>query len=207
MHARRGMRQDITKDLKSRLEKPAVSVEVWRARLLVLIGGLLGIGALAGLTIWASLDLRQVFSQSSGIAPLALIIAATRVGLSAAAAVGLLAWLLNYQRQIASDDARVERDLERYRYDLDRASWTIETVLEIQGQEGRSIPEQWISGVTHNLFASSEARGEGTNALEALGSLLNFSGKLELGPAGPKLELSKSGLKRLAKSASAEASD
>ena len=126
-----------------------------------------------------------------------MIIAAARFGLAAAVTAGLLFYLLGWLRQIHAEDVAAERSLERYRYDIDRASWAIETILEAQGKEGGTVPEEWIYGVTRSLFAGDQ-KAQDQNPLEALGTLLNVAARAEIGPNGPRIEFEKRGLRKVA---------
>ena len=114
-------------------------------------------------------------------------------------------------RQIHDSDLRAERDHERYLYDIDRASWAIETVLEAQRREGDEppieIPNEWVQGVTRGLFTRSEARDPEETSLAAVGSLFNFAAEAELGPGGTKLKFNKPGLKALRRHARSDDED
>jgi hypothetical protein len=133
-----------------------------------------------------------------------LAFATSRFAIPAAAAAGLLFYILGWLKRLHSEDAQAERDLERYRYDIDRSSWAIETILEAQGKEGGTVPPEWITGVTHGLFTRAGNANEDRDAADALGSLLNFAAKAEFGPNGPKIEFSKRDLRRLSREASAD---
>lgn len=203
MHARREMRAEITKDLKLRLEKPGVSRQSHILRFGVISISFIGIlifGYVAAISI---VDLHNLYSSGSPD-PLVLGFASVRFALPAAAAAGLLFYVLGWLKRLHSEDVNSERDLERYRYDLDRASWAIETILEAQGKEGGTVPPEWITGVTHGLFAKSASNTEDRDASDALGSLLNFAAKAEFGPGGPKFEFNKRDLRRLSREAAAE---
>lgn len=203
MHARRQLRADITDALKVRLERPGVSRQATVLRLSVVfvaLVGVVGFGAAAAIGIP---DLHQAYANES---PNIFVIgfASARFAVPAAAAAGLLFYVLGWLRKIHSEDVQSERDLERYRYDLDRASWAIETILEAQGKEGGTVPPEWTSGVTHGLFARGPSANEDRDAADALGSLLNFAAKAEFGPGGPKIEFAKRDLRRLSREAAAD---
>lgn len=204
MHARRQLRGDITNDLKDRLSSPGVSKQAGLLRAGVIIGAAIGIVGSATISALSLGDLHTLYSSSSPN-PIILGFASARFILPTAAAAGLLFYILGWLRKLHADDVQAERDLERYRYDLDRASWAIETILEAQGKEGGTVPPEWISGVTHGLFARSGANTEDRDAADALGSLLNFAAKAEFGPGGPKFEFNKRDLRRLSREAAPEA--
>lgn len=209
MHARRQLRADITRMLGERLRRPPVSITTLALRFVVGIVTLLGIALASYIAFVSAREIALLLSNekdalATGFTPLnriALYIVMARLGASSAVAVGLLFYLLGWLRRMLDQDERVERELERYRYDIDRASWAIETILEVQNKEGGSIPTEWVSGVTHGLFRTSVARDEDTTALEALGALLNISAKAEIGPGGTKIEVGKKGLRQIGREA------
>ena len=219
MHVRRELRGQITKDLKERLERPQVSSQAAFLRISVSGLSLAAITALSVYATYAAIDLHDVMINAttktnpsmpvSVEAPIktitepVLFLAAGRFLFAAAAAAGLLFYLLGWLRRLHSEDVRNERELERYRYDIDRASWVVETILEARATEGE-VPKEWVEGVTHNLFARNEQRDSEQNALEAVAALLGISAKAELGPEGTKLELKRDGLRRLKKAAEGE---
>lgn len=200
MHVRRQLRADITAALKGRLREPIVSRSASQLRLMILIIGAIGLAATIGYAAFAAVDFHNLLN---GRAPstTVFVIAAVRFALPAAAAAGLFFYVLGWLKQIHSEDVRTERDLERYRYDVDRASWSIETIMEAQAREGAQVPSEWIDGVTRGLFDRSAFKPDDDNPLEALASLLNIAARAELGPAGPKIEIERRGLRRLGRSA------
>jgi hypothetical protein len=111
--------------------------------------------------------------------------------------ISLAAYLLNFLRQVHGEDLRAERELERYRYHVDRASWVIETALEAQLRDGEQepveIPPDWVQGVTRSLFQRREIRDPESNALAAVGSLFNFAAEAEVGPGGTRLKFKRPG--------------
>lgn len=203
MHARRQLRADITEALRTRLEKPGVSRQATSLRFSVVLVALIGATVFGAAAAIAIPDLHQAYSNGT---PNIFVIgfASARFAVPAAAAAGLLFYVLGWLRKIHTEDVQSERDLERYRYDLDRASWVIETILEAQGKEGGTVPPEWTAGVTHGLFARGTSGNEDRDAADALGSLLNFAAKAEFGPSGPRIEFTKRDLRRLSREAAAE---
>lgn len=213
MHARRALREHITDDLKGRLTRPPVSRSTALFRLSIFAGGLCFIALLVFFAVQSGWELAnlldaqarqsspEIVSLPGQVVPSDPILAYVLIGrlsLAAAAAAALGFYLLNWARQLHDTDLRSERDLERYRYDLDRATWAIETILE--AQKGGSVPDEWISGVTNGLFARGERRDDEQSQAEALGALLNFAAEAELGPGGTRIKLTKSGISRLRRS-------
>ncbi len=202
MHARREMRERITKDLRDRLTRPPVSAEakLMRRSISVTCYGLIALFSIAA--IYSAVEL--AFLTNAGGVDLKFYLAIGRftASLAATAAVGF--YLLGWLRRIHDDDVRSERDLERYLYDVDRASWAIDTILEAQSRDTAdqqvAIPIEWIQGATHGLFARTERKNEDQAASEALGALLNFAAEAKFGPSGPEFKITKQGLAKARKS-------
>lgn len=192
MHARRELRGDITKSLKERLERPGVSFQAGFLRLGFVALNVAAIVAFGGAAWLGSASFPTATVDAWSLAAFAL-----RVSLPTAGAVALLFYLLNWLRRVHADDVRSERDLERYRYDIDRASWAVETILEAQGKEGGEVPQAWIDGVTSNMFSRTDGRADDNDALDALAALIGHSAKAEIGTNGAKLEINRNGLRQI----------
>lgn len=212
MHVRRDLRSQITDDIKERLSKPGVSRQANLLR--VAIGGLslLAIVAFVAYAGVAALDLHTLIAEAtkyrSSLDPSSpptlvvtvpvLVLAGAKLLLSVAAATGLLFYLLGWLRRLHFEDVRAERELERYRYDVDRASWVVETLLEAKTGTA-DVPKEWIEGVTRNMFSRNEMRDDDHSALEAVAALLGASAEADLGPTGVSLKLRRDGLRKLSK--------
>ncbi|MDE3241019.1 MAG: hypothetical protein KGN33_18840, partial [Paracoccaceae bacterium] len=119
---------------------------------------------------------------------------------ASAAGTGFIAYAIAWLRRIYLDDISVERSLERYALDVDRASWSIETLMEMAKQENAEIPEAWIKGVCNDLFVTSTEKEEPT-ALQALGAMMDVAAGAEIGSNGAKIVLNRKGTKAIADSA------
>ncbi|MEO9824858.1 MAG: hypothetical protein ABJF50_10640 [Paracoccaceae bacterium] len=124
--------------------------------------------------------------------------------LSSLAALGALVYAATWLRGFYNAEVAAAQEIDRFNYDLTRASWIIETVLEVQHEQKGEVPEAWINSVTRGLFdgnSSSNLDDDGTKALRAL---LGYTAAASFGPEGPKFELGKRQAKRLAKDAEIE---
>lgn len=121
------------------------------------------------------------------------------IGLGAATFFGY--YLIRYFKNLEETANRRALDLERYLFDIDRASWVIETIMELKEEEGISdIPEPWLAGATHNLFGSDGSSNEDTqNPLESLGEILATGAKLKVGNGSGELEIQPKAAKKIAK--------
>tara|TARA_R110002072_G_scaffold157895_1_gene308679 strand:- start:822 stop:1370 length:549 start_codon:yes stop_codon:yes gene_type:complete len=117
------------------------------------------------------------------------------------ASLGFIIYALNWLKRSYLEDVKVSRELQRYALDINRASWTIETVMEMTNDENDNVtpPDHWIESVCYGLFRSGSSEKSQMTALDAWGKLLGVSGKAELGPEGPKLQFNKSDTNKIAK--------
>lgn len=205
-HARRETRQAITTEVKARQARPPVSRNAVLYRVTIMTVSVFLFTLLGYLTIVTSHEVSVMIGRDQPIGPAFWTIVG-RLALLTVGAVGAAAYLLNFLRHMHDDDLRAERDLERYLYDVDRASWVIETVLEAQRRDGEQepveIPAEWVQGVTRNLFTKSESKDPEESSLAAVGSLFNFAAEAELSPAGTKLKFNRPGLRALRRRADA----
>lgn len=200
MHARREQSAQLTSALKQRLEKPSVSKNARNLQRFISALSLFAIFAFGVSAFVAGLDMHVAMFGASISYPV-LAIAGVRFALSVAAAAGVLFYILGWWRKIHAEELRSERDLERYRFDIERASWVAETLLEAKTADGTVIPGQWITGATNNLFARAEVRDDDDAALHAVAALLGVSARAEMGTNGVKVELNKNGLGKLGRAA------
>jgi hypothetical protein len=91
-----------------------------------------------------------------------------------------------------------EKAVERYAFDMDRASWIVETILQMNAVEESQVPEQWLEAVCRDLFASSAERGDDRASLEAFAALFDATAKARIGTSGIEFEIDRKGAKKLA---------
>ena len=103
-------------------------------------------------------------------------------------------------RGFYASDIEAAREVNRFNLDLARASWVIETVLEVQHEKKGEVPQAWIDGVTNGLFDDKSTNTEMDDRAQALKSLLAFTAGASFGPEGPRVELNRSGARKLSKS-------
>src|SRR5690606_4550884 len=112
--------------------------------------------------------------------------------------VASFVYAIRWLRQLYLDDVQTERELERYAYDINRASWAIETIMEMQTAKGAIPPQTWIEAICKNLFVFRKDLGDNDEA-SPLESILSASAKVAFGPDGTRFEINKNGAKKLAK--------
>jgi hypothetical protein len=203
MHVRRALREQITSDIQTRVSGALLS-----SRSQLLGRGILALSLICAVasgvfSFWSYEAFAQVLSQPSAALngrEWALLVLGMRTTIAVIATIGFLVYALAWLRRTYDEDVKLNNDLQRYAFDLNRASWIIETVMEMSAKEGQTPPPKWVDGVTHGMFQSPGQSDEGVTPLEALGKLLNVTARAEVGPGGTKLEFDGKNLRKIAKS-------
>lgn len=105
---------------------------------------------------------------------------------------------INWIRSFQTEELNNARSVSRFKRDLIRASWIIETVQEIREENGNTaIPDIWLDRATNGMFDNygSDINQDGNDALK---TLLSNSSKLKVGPDGITAEMGSKGAKNLA---------
>ncbi len=199
-HVRRELRKTITDELQDRIAKPARPTGVWNYNGFALLLALVGVGILASLAV---LTQASIANMAGTLEPnsIEFFFVYFKVLLSSAGALGLLLYVVNWFRSLAAQEIDYRRKLEQYVFDMNRASWTIETMLELSDSELDEVPQSWLDSVTNNLFENGSSKNEDTSSLQALAALLNLTTEAEIGPDGPKFKLNRKGAKKAASDA------
>lgn len=194
-HERRRLREDLTSELRSFLSQNEKDKKRTNDRsphyFQVIIGGLL-FSFSALLTFQAAMD---------NLASDVLWISAIKSALLGAAGVAF-AWAgLSGLKKAVSREDEFRREIQRYGYDMDRASWIVETILQMSSLEAQQIPDAWLEAVCEGLFSSPEVQHSDERSLDALAALLDATAKARVGTNGFEFELDKRGLRTAAKQA------
>ena len=201
MHVRRELREKIIEEFKRRSGVPVVSKRAitmrWAIFFLTLFAGV----GLAGFGLWTFYLLVGTQLESASYWMLMVRAAILSVG-----GVGLFLYAVQWLRSIYLDDVRTTRHYDSYRDDIDRASFAIETIMEISSEkEGVTAPDAWIEGVCRNLFRSDVGdRAEDGQQADAFIELLRSISSASAGPDGVEVTLDRRGSRRLAKKMSAD---
>ena len=198
MHVRRELRERISQDFKARVAKPVVSKAAlwmrWFVFFLTLAAGA-GIGAL-GLFGFGEL----VATGGAETAPGWLTVThAIRSVALIALAVGFVAYAIGWLRAASLDDVRAARRYEKYGYDIDRASFVIETIMEVGEKEDMQVPDAWVDGVCRNLFEDDAGRSADDAPNHALAALFETVSGAKFGPDGAEFSIGRRDARRFAK--------
>lgn len=94
-----------------------------------------------------------------------------------------------------------EQQIQRYSFDMDRASWVVETLLQMSSMEKGEIPDQWLEAACRDLFHDSSIRPEEPRSLDALAALLDTTARAKIGSGGFEFELDRKQARELAQQA------
>ncbi|EEA94068.1 hypothetical protein [Pseudovibrio sp. JE062] len=213
MHVRRDLREKITNDIGERVRSSLVPPKTNTLGWLVLFLAF-GCAAASGYFAYLSYNALMLVSgwdlslstNSTSVSASTAVVTSThmylmiaRTSIASIATLGFLVYALSWLRGMYQRNLQLSNDLQQYALDINRASWTIETIMEMKTKEEHALPEQWIEGACRGLFEKQSTTATEPTAMDALGALLNVTGRLEMGPEGNKLELDKTGLKKAVK--------
>lgn len=190
-HERRRLREHLTGRLQSTITNPPLTsgrreresnyfylisgavfvvISVWLA---AMTNEAMNAGAAV---FWAS----SIKSLITGVAGAAFIWAGLS-GLKAAAVAG----------------RQYEQAIQRYAFDMDRASWTVETILQMNSIEKTQVPDHWLAAVCQDLFVTGEAKRDESKSLDALAALLDVTAKARIGTNGLEFEVDRKGARKM----------
>lgn len=121
--------------------------------------------------------------------------------LSSALAVGGLLYAAGWLRRMYNSEVETSHEIDRFNYDILRANWVIESVLEVTKEHEGQVPQEWIEGVTRRLFdGGARAEPEDKDQL-AMQALLGMSSSAKVGPDGITIDLNKRNLRNIVRAA------
>ncbi|WP_027665690.1 hypothetical protein [Rhizobium leguminosarum] len=214
MFARRKLREDITLEVRESLARPVSSTQSLYKLLLVTLGSMAAIGGCAylafesfgsfiSLAASSSVNVADLLARAGAQAAnvqmpstvprdntYLLWLMAIRGFLLSGVAIGFTYYLVSMFRTSYDEDIRSLRELQRYGMDINRASWVIETAMEMTTKEGAALPERWIEGATAGLFQVSSNKESEVTSLSALGAVMGLGPEVSVGPEGAHFKLS-----------------
>ena len=142
------------------------------------------------------LTLLQSTSDNAGSAAFwALSIKSLISGVAGAA----FAWAgLSGLKATAIATREYEQSIQRYAFDMDRASWVVETILQMNSTEKATVPDEWLNNVCRDLFVTGERNTNDTRSLDAFAALFDATAKARIGTNGLEFEIDRKGARKLA---------
>lgn len=198
MHARRDLRDRIAENFKTRTSRPVVSRSASGKRTAVFTLSLMaGFGLAVG--AFFSFEQLRVFGIGDGTPAWLTASYAVRSVILIALALGFVAYAINWLRTIYLDDVRNERRYEKHGHDIDRASFAIETIMEVGDNDRLQVPDIWVEGVCRNLFHDSADQDPDNSPSNALAALFETIAGAKFGPDGAEFSMNRRDARRFAK--------
>lgn len=219
MFARRKLREDITNQVQEFTKRPLSSREsaskFWLIVSLCLFSGV-GAGVLAFESFQSFVSLAQATTpipdpnagpdtilKTARVAQDTYLMwmLALRGAVLSAVCVGFAAYLISLLRKSHDSDVRTLHEFQRYGMDINRASWVIETAMEMTTKEGATLPERWIEGACAGLFQADNKKETEVSSLAALGAVMGLGPEVTVGPTGASFKIPPKGAKKAANDA------
>ena len=191
-HERRRLREHLTERLQSTIAQPSKE-RGQRERFshyLYLIAATVFVSLSAGLTIFQT--------PEAGTGSAAFWTLSIKSLLSGAAGAAF-AWAgLSGLKATAIADRDYEQSNKRYAFDMDRASWIVETILQMNTSEKTTVPDEWLENVCRDLFVNKERDSKEHRSLDAFAALFDATAKARIGTNGIEFEVDRKGARKLA---------
>ena len=197
MHSRRELRNQITKNFKDRVGQPVVSKPAWYIQWLI-FGMTLIAGIAAGYFSFESYQDLLTVEYSAEDQWKTISISFRSAALTIAAVVFVF-YAINWLKGIYIDHVRTDRGNESYGNDIDRASFVIETILEVGEKEKAVVPVTWIAGVCRNLFTEKGNDSYDTTSPNLATILLESISGAKFRSDGAEINLNRRDARKLAK--------
>ena len=169
-HARRELRLELLNEIQARSDKFALTRGTQRLRWPIHAACVVFFGISAWFAYTYSSELFQ-YVQGDNVATVSTVLLSLKsLGFTfAAVATGIfyIRWLNHWFNQHADAEFRVKQ----FQLDVDRASWIVETVLEMKAGKD-VIPTALLNALTTNLFEYDSRRDETPHPADELASAL-----------------------------------
>ncbi len=192
-HERRRLREHLTERLQTTISQPRVETGIIerRSNYFYLGTGLIFV-IISAFFAYIADDTLNINSASFWAQTMKSVIS----GVAGAA----FAWAgLSGLKTSATDTRKYEQNIQRYAFDMDRASWIVETILQMNSIEKSQLPDEWLEAVCQGLFISEDRKINETSSLEAFSALFDATASAKIGTNGIEFEVDKKGAKKLAK--------
>lgn len=191
-HERRRLREHLTTRLQEEISRPNKETKAWEngSHFLYLAAGFLFVLLSVGLTLAANLD-----DTTGSYSFWAYTVKSLAAGVAGAAFI----WAgLAGLKTAAIANRKHEEAIQRYGFDMDRASWIVETILQMNSVEKADVPSEWLESVCRDLFLFQDKPSDENRSLEAFAALFDATARAKIGTNGLEFEVDRKGARRLA---------
>ncbi|MDO5895834.1 hypothetical protein [Agrobacterium sp. Azo12] len=210
MFARRKQREEISAQVQDFLVRPQGSIST-QLKFTMLVGAVILASGAAGYFAYETfLEFISLLSRepaNPSISPAIpdrtylIWFLGVRGGILSATCIGFALYLINMVRKSHDEELEYQHQLRRYGMDINRASWVIETAMEMTTKEGAALPERWIEGACAGLFQVDDKKDAEVSSLAALGAVMGLGPEVTVGPNGASFKIPSKGAKKAANDA------
>lgn len=148
-HARREIRRDILKGIKSRQSKFSLTEGTNNLRKPIAI---LMLGLVAIFVALSAISIKEFYDVLQGDDLNKILIAGIKQAIYSAGAIGSVIYMIRWMNRWFELHSQSEFELKHFELDMERASWIVETSLEWQDAKGTAIPPELLDRLSNNLF-------------------------------------------------------
>ncbi|QWV07002.1 hypothetical protein KQ246_18360 (plasmid) [Pseudoalteromonas shioyasakiensis] len=154
-HARREIRRDILREIKSRQTKFSLTegTNSLRKPIAIAMLGLIGI-----FVVLAGVSVKEFYGVLQGNDINKIIIAGIKQAIYSAGAIGSVIFLIRWMNRWFELHSQSEFELKHFELDMERASWLVETSLEWKDAKGTAIPPELLDSLSNNLFSHDKEK-------------------------------------------------
>jgi hypothetical protein len=156
-HARREIRRDILKEIKSRQTKFSLTDGTNNLRKPIAI-------AMLGLTTifvtLGAISAKEFYDVIQGADFNKIIIAGIKQVIYSGGAIASVIFLIRWMNRWFELHSQSEFSMKQFELDMERASWLVETSLEWRDAKGTAIPTELLESLSKNLFVNENHQVE-----------------------------------------------
>lgn len=195
-HARREIRRDILKEIKSRQSKFSLTDGTNSLRRPILIAM---VGLITIFVVLAGVSVKEFYEVLQGDDFNKIIIAGIKQAVYSAGAIGSVIFLIRWMNRWFELHSQSEFALKNFELDMERASWLVETSLEWKDAKGTAIPSELLESLSNNLFSSDREKIDPLNhpADQLASALLGSASTIRLKAGDSLLEIDPKKLAKL----------
>lgn len=156
-HARREIRRDILKEIKSRQTKFSLTDGTNNLRKPIAIAML---GLIAIFVTLGAISAKEFYDVIQGTDFNKIIIAGIKQVIYSGGAIASVIFLIRWMNRWFELHSQSEFSMKQFELDMERASWLVETSLEWRDAKGTAIPTELLESLSKNLFVNENHQVE-----------------------------------------------
>ncbi|OBT16581.1 hypothetical protein A9266_18425 [Vibrio tasmaniensis] len=187
-HARREIRRDILKEIKSRQTKFSLTDGTNNLRKPI---GIAMLGLIAIFVVLGSISIKEFYDALQGNDINKIIITGVKQAIYSAGAIGSIIFMIRWMNRWFELHSQTEFELKHFELDMERASWLVETSLEWKDAKGTAIPPELLDSLSNNLFSKEKEKIDPLNhpADQLASALMGSASSVKLKAGDSSIEI------------------